>query len=199
MTSVIIVDKSGNAKSTQVSSASDLYKKCGFKSDTGFELAHTWTLTFNDTKYMLDVYGKTKGKAGSENKFEFPPPIDNVLFFGSCAVIGREESNDGNKYISLSVNEFNDIIEHLQGGYSDLDSEETEESDTTPTNMTKTKQGYVKDGFIASDDESIEEEVIKKVKPAKIVTKKPVKPKPKKKEEPVIAVYVEELTEDAYL
>lgn len=122
MTSVIIVDKTGNAKSTQVSSASELFKKCGYKSETGFALAHTWKLTFNDTEYMLDVYGKTKGKAGSENKYEFPPPIDNVLFFGSCAVIGREN----NKYISLSVNEFNDIMEHLQGGYSDLDSDEIE-------------------------------------------------------------------------
>lgn len=197
MTSVIIIDKSGNPKSVQVNSPSELCKKCGFKSEAGFNLAHTWSFTINDTEYKLDVYGKTggKGKAGTENKYEFPPPIDNVLFFGSCAVIGRE----CDKYISLSVNEFNDIMEHLQGGYSDIESEDSEESDES-TNLPKTKQGYVKDGFIASDEESseFEEEDPKPKAKKSIVAKKPVKPRLKKKEEPVMAVYVEELTEDPY-
>ena len=196
MTSVIIVDKTGTPKSTQVSSVDDLYKKCGFKVNSGFELAHTWTIVFNDVEYNLDVYGKTKGKAGSENKYEFPPPIDNVLFFGNVAVIGRE----GNKYISLSVNEFNDIMEHLQGGYEDMESEDSDDTEDT-NDLPKTKQGYVKDGFIASDDE--DDEPVKPVKKPKaesksIVSKKPVKPRLKKKEEPQMAVYVEELTEDPY-
>lgn len=194
MTSVIIVDKTGTPKSTQVSSVDDLYKKCGFKVNSGFELAHTWTLVFNDIEYKLDVYGKTKGKAGSENKYEFPPPIDNVLFFGNVAIIGRET----NKHMSLSVNEFNDIMEHLQGGYEDMESEDSDDTpDKMYDNLPKTRQGYVKDGFIASDDD--DEEPIKPVKKPKAESiKKPVKPRLKKKEEPQVAVYMEELTEDPY-
>jgi hypothetical protein len=232
MTTVIIVDKHGKPKSATISSAEELYKKCGFKTDKGFALAHTWTLVFNDVEYKLDVYGKTDGKAGSENKYEFPPPIDNTLFFGSCAVIGRADD----KYISISVSEFNDIMEHLQGGYSDLEEESDESEESDELNMPKTKEGYVKDGFIASDsnedeeeEEEEEEEIVVKPKrgraktggsSAKTVAKtggssaktggssaktgteekktKPSAKKKKEKEEPVYAVYVEELTEDPY-
>ena len=216
MTTVIIVDKHGKPKSATISSAEELYKKCGFKTEKGFALAHTWTLVLNDVEYKLDVYGKTDGKAGSENKYEFPPPIDNTLFFGSCALVGRAD----NKYISISVSEFNDIMEHLQGGYSDLEEESDESEESDELNMPKTKDGYVKDGFIASDsneeeeEDEEEEEIV--VKPrrgraktgdstAKTVPKKPkqkteghAKQKKKEKEEPVMAVYVEELTEDPY-
>jgi hypothetical protein len=232
MTSVIIVEKTGKAKSVQVSSADELYKKCGFKSIAGYELAHTWTVVFNDVEYKLDVYGKTKGKAGSENKYEFPPPIDNLLFFGNVAVIGRESD----KYISLSVDEFNDIMEHLQGGYEELESDDTDSTDGLTEGFAKTKEGYVKDGFIASSEDSESEDdkhVISKATKSEAtkseatkseatkseatkseatkseanakseggkskVVKKPVKPRLKKKEEPQVAVYVEELTEDPY-
>ena len=37
----------------------------------------------NNIKYYINVYGKTNGKASSENKYDFPPPIDNTLFFGN--------------------------------------------------------------------------------------------------------------------
>ena len=38
---------------------------------------HCWkTLT-----HEIHLYGKKKGKAGDENKYEFPPPVDNILFF----------------------------------------------------------------------------------------------------------------------
>ncbi len=246
MTTVIIVDKHGKPKSATISSAEELYKKCGFKTDKGFALAHTWTLVFNDVEYKLDVYGKTDGKAGSENKYEFPPPIDNTLFFGSCAVIGRADD----KYISISVSEFNDIMEHLQGGYSDLEEESDESEESDELNMPKTKEGYVKDGFIASDsneeEEEEEEEIVVKPKRGRAKTggssaktggssaktggsfaktggsfaktggssaktggssaktgteekkTKPSAKKKKEKEEPVYAVYVEELTEDPY-
>ncbi len=233
MTSVIIVEKTGKAKSVQVSSADELYKKCGFKSIAGYELAHTWTVVFNDVEYKLDVYGKTKGKAGSENKYEFPPPIDNLLFFGNVAVIGRANG----LYISLSVDEFNDIMEHLQGGYEELESDDTDDTDSRDEGFAKTKEGYVKDGFIASSEDSESEDekpVISKATKSEAtgkqaessrlgakseatkseatkskanakseggkskVVKKPVKPRLKKKEEPQVAVYVEELTEDPY-
>lgn len=190
MTSVIIVEKSGKPKCVQVVSADELCKKCGFKSNAGYNLVHTWTVVFNEVEYKLDVYGKTKGKAGSENKYEFPPPIDNTLFFGNVAVIARESG----KYISLDENEFNDIMEHLYGGYEDVgsDTESTDESVDLP----KTKEGYVKDDFIASSDD--DEEPVKPTKPSK-TSKKTIKPRQKKnKEEPQIAVYVEELTEDPY-
>ncbi len=148
MPSFIIVDKNGSVKCTnsKTLNLSELYKKCGFKSADGFSCAHTWNV--ND--YQIQVYGKTTGRAGSENKYEFPPPIDSVLFFGSCAVINMQDD----KIVDINTTEFNDIMDYLQGGYSDIDSEESEQTESDDLDIPKTKQGYAKDGFVVDDDES---------------------------------------------
>ena len=220
MPSFIIVEKTGSLKNAKTTDdTNELYKKCGFKTAEGFSIAHTWSVEFNDTEYKLEIYGKVTGRANTENKYEFPPPIDNVLFFGSCAAIlyVNERMTD------MGTQEFKDIMDHLYGGYSDIgDSEDEDEDEEDDTGLPKTKHGYVKDDFVVSSDaededdfseeEEEEEEIIesdeeiklKKKKPlAKKVEieKKPKKPKLKKKEpeEPLYIELTEELTEDAYL
>ena len=220
MPSFIIVEKTGSLKNAKTTDdTNELYKKCGFKTAEGFSIAHTWSVEFNDTEYKLEIYGKVTGRANTENKYEFPPPIDNVLFFGSCAAIlyVNERMTD------MGTQEFKDIMDHLYGGYSDIgDSEDEVEDEDDDTGLPKTKHGYVKDDFVVSSDaededdfseeEEEEEEIIesdeeiklKKKKPiAKKVEieKKPKKPKLKKKEpeEPLYIELTEELTEDAYL
>jgi|LauGreDrversion4_2_1035121.scaffolds.fasta_scaffold36205_2 hypothetical protein len=215
MPSFIIIEKTGSLKNAKTTDLVDLYKKCGFKTAEGFSLAHAWSVEFNDTEYKLEVYGKLNGRANTENKYEFPPPIDNVLFFGSCAAILYV--ND--KMTDMGSSEFNDIMEHLYGGYSDIgDSDEDDDEDEDDdTGLPKTKHGYVKDDFVVSSDaedddagSDEEEEIIesdeeikpKKKKPvAKKVAseKKPKKPKLKEPKEPVYIEMTEELTEDAYL
>jgi hypothetical protein len=218
MPSFIIVEKTGSLKNAKTTDTTDLYKKCGFKTLDDFSLAHTWSVEFNDTEYKLEIYGKITGRANTENKYEFPPPIDNVLFFGSCAAILYV--ND--KMTDMGTQEFKDIMDHLYGGYSDIgDSEDEDEDEEDDTGLPKTKHGYVKDDFVVSSDaeddddfseEEEEEEIVesdeeikpKKKKPAakKVETeKKPKKPKLKKKEpeEPLYIELTEELTEDAYL
>ena len=193
MPSFVIVEKNGTVKCTtsKTLNVSELYKKCGFKSNEGFNCAHTWSITFNEVEYKLQVYGKITGRAGSENKYEFPPPIDNVLFFGSCAVINTQNDN----IVDMNATEFKDIDPLLE----------------------KTKEGYVKDDFVVDDDEeddvdeSSSEEPVPKKKVAKsakakvIVKKAPVKPKPKVQppvEKPVIQEFLEcsdELMEEDYV
>lgn len=217
MPSIVIVEKSGSLKSLNTKNLSlpDLYKKCGFKTNEGFSKSHTWTIEVNDTEYKLSVYGKITGKANTENKFEFPPPIDSILFFGSCAAVLTVE----NVISDMTPEEFTDIIDNLQGGYSDIgseDSEDEEEEDEDELNLPKTKHGYVKDDFVVSsdaedddedDDEDDEEEedeqddveeVVEKPKQKeKKVVAKPKKPK--LREEPEApTVYCEELVEDPY-
>ena len=217
MPSFIIVEKTGSLKNAKTTDLVDLYKKCGFKTAEGFSLNHAWSVEFNDTEYKLEIYGKITGRANTENKYEFPPPIDNVLFFGSCAAILYV--ND--KMTDMGTQEFKDIMDHLYGGYSDIgDSEEEDEDEEDDTGLPKTKHGYVKDDFVVSSDaeddddfseeeeeeeivESDEEIKLKKKKPVakKVETeKKPKKPKLKKKEpeEPLYIELTEELTEDAY-
>ena len=216
--SVIIVEKNGTIRRTSLSSnalnVSELSKKCGFKSTEGFNCAHTWTIEFNSIEYKIQAFGKTKGKAGSENKYEFPPPIDNVLFFGSCAIVNMS----CDKIAEMTTNDFNDIMDYLQGGYSDVDNSDEDEDDEfeDETNLPKTKEGYVKDDFIVDDDDdasSSSEEPVKKkpkvVKSAKadksvkvdkpqIIKKKPVKPEPVEQPATVFQC-LDELVEEEYV
>jgi len=229
MPSLILVDKSGKLKSIKTDGLdlAALCKKCGFKSIDGFALAHTWSVAFNEIEYKLCLYGKTAGRANSENKYEFPPPMDNTLFFGSCVVLNIENGI----VADLSVKDFEDIMEHLYGGFEDVDSEddEIESSDDEVVGLPKTKDGYVKDDFVVdSDDEDegddddseedvesdeSEEEIVKPKAKGKVLaqaqaqaqaptkTKPAQKPKATKKEkpEPILVECSDELTEEEYL
>ena len=216
MPSFIIIEKTGSLKNAKTTDLVDLYKKCGFKTAEGFSLNHAWSVEFNDTEYKMEIYGKVTGRANTENKYEFPPPIDNVLFFGSCAAVLYVN----NKMTDMGSQEFKDIIDHLYGGYSDIgDEEEEEEEDEDDIGLPKTKHGYVKDDFVVSSDaeddddngsDEEEEDLVeseeeikpkkKKLPVKKVATdKKPKKPKLKEPKEPVYVEMTEELTEDAYL
>jgi hypothetical protein len=223
MPSLILVDKSGKLKSIKTDGLDleALCKKCGFKSIDGFALAHTWSVAFNEIEYKLCLYGKTAGRANSENKYEFPPPMDNTLFFGSCVVLNIENGI----VADLSVKDFEDIMEHLYGGFEDVDSEdeEIESSDDEVVGLPKTKDGYVKDDFVVdSDDEDegddddseedvesdeSEEEIVKPKAKGKVLAQAQAKTKPiqkpkaakKEKPEPILVECSDELTEEEYL
>jgi hypothetical protein len=123
----------------------------------------------------------------------------------------------------LSVKDFEDIMEHLYGGFEDVDSEdeEIESSDDEVVGLPKTKDGYVKDDFVVDSDDDgsggdddddseedvesddSEEEIVKPKAKGKAPAKtKPVqKPKAAKKEkpEPILVECSDELTEEEYL
>jgi hypothetical protein len=218
MPSLILIEKTGKLKSIKMDGLDipNLCKKCGFKSIEGFALAHTWTVAFNEIEYKLCLYGKTEGRANSENKYEFPPPMDNTLFFGSCVVLNMEN----NEVSDISVKEFEDMMEHLYGGFEDVNSETTESEEET--DLPKTKDGYVKDGFIVDsdegsegddnddddaeeeeeddDEEDTEEEVVVKPKRAILPKVSPRKKAVKKeKAAPVLIDCSDELEEEEYL
>ena len=158
MTSFLIVQKDGNIKETTVKNMKEdeLYKKAGFRSAEGFKLHASWTVdNINNKTYSIQVYGKTDGKANQENKYEFPPPIDNTLFFGNCLIINKK----GEQMDNLTSSEWNAIYENLYGGFEDINSgDESESDDDVDADVPKTKSGYVKDGFIVDDDEDDEDE-----------------------------------------
>jgi hypothetical protein len=91
---ILIIDKSGNVKEQSVKLANDdeIYKKAGFKNAEGFKCHATWGYKTDSITYSVSMYGKTNGRAGDENKYDFPPPVDKELFFGQCAVVGLDAS-----------------------------------------------------------------------------------------------------------
>lgn len=176
---IIIVDKGGSLKSlaVKVYNVEELYKKCGFKKSDGFNLQVEWPVKLDGQRFLIQMYGKLDGKSNMENKYDFPPPVDKNLYFGSCALVGmiRDDSNN-RSHINLTIELWNKIYEKLFGGFEDLsstckeDEEEEDELENIPNNMKTKKGGYLKDGFVvdsdteednycSDDDESTEETI----------------------------------------
>jgi hypothetical protein len=164
---ILVIDKTGAIKETNIKEykEADLYKKANFKSAEGFALQTVWTglstSSSEDKKTVsVAVYGKKAGKAGQENKYEFPPPIDSVLFFGGCVLVAKSESEVEGSIIDLRVSSWNKIYDTLMGGFEDLDlgDEEEEEEENEDDHEVQDpnligKNGYMKDGFVVEDDD----------------------------------------------
>jgi hypothetical protein len=154
MTKIIIVEKPGTLKEVDVKlkDTSELYKKAGFKTAEGFTLQTHWTSTSKKCSYDVSLYAKTTGRAGQENKYDFPPPVDDRLFFGCCALVAKNSETD--EMVDLTKEHWNQCYEHLFGGFEDLGDEDSEMSeDDVDDDVSRTKEGYVKDGFIVDDSE----------------------------------------------
>jgi hypothetical protein len=180
---ILVIDRMGSVKelSSKTYEEDKLYKKAGFKTATDFQMHHVFPVDMGSRTYRIRLYGKTKGKAGQENKYDFPPPVDNVLFFGSCLLVNVDADDCATH---LSGVEWKQIYDKLFGGFEDLDSfgnegdEDEDVSEEAGEDESLTKEGYVKDDFIVDDDEGSggdggdevseeEEESMEEVKPTK--------------------------------
>ena len=154
---ILIVEKNGDIKEQKVNNINEteLYKKVGLKTSNGFTKQTEWNINkLNGKSYNIRLYGKIEGRANYENKYEFPPPVDERLFFGNCVLINK---NKNDEYTNITKTEWNTVYDHLYGGFDDLDHEETSEDDLDD-DVPRTKSGYVKDGFIVDEDEDEDED-----------------------------------------
>ena len=135
----LIVARMGSIAPTELVGELDFYKSCGFRNPEGFNLRATWTVN----EMTVRLFAKNKGKSQTENKYEFPPPVDAALYFGRCLLVGE----------ALTVVKWNEMYASLMGGVVELKTET--ESDEESAEVTK--EGYEKDGFVVSDSELEEE------------------------------------------
>ena len=162
---IIIIDKGASLKTLTVKDykVEELYKKCGFKKADGFNLQVEWPVKLDGQRFLIQMYGKLDGKANMENKYDFPPPVDKILYFGSCVLVGALRDDDNARsHINLSIELWNKIYEKLFGGFEDLaltckeDENEIDELDNIPKHK-KTKDGYLKDGFVVDSSDTDEQ------------------------------------------
>ena len=159
---IIIVEKSGDLKLLNVKDykEDELFKKCGFKKADGFVKQVDWPVKIDGKRYNISMYGKLDGKANTENKYDFPPPVDTKLFFGACVLVGSvKDSNNEKKLCNMTLDLWNKIYEKLFGGFENLaltvveDDEEEDELAGIPASKKTKKGGYLKDGFVVDTDE----------------------------------------------
>ena len=163
---LLIIDKSGTPKVLSVKDykEDELYKKCGFKKPDGLEKRHTWAIRLDKVNYRIALFAKDDGKSNMENKYEFPPPVDTVLYFGSCAVI-VDQRNAAGAYVptNLTLGLWDKMYEKMFGGFETLattckeDEDEPDELESVLKSK-KTMNGYLKDGFVVDSDNEDEEE-----------------------------------------
>jgi hypothetical protein len=191
MPNILIVEKSGVIKEVTIKTFSqeELYKKAGFKTGNDFKMVHSWTIEIQKTSVTITLYGKSVGRAGQENKYEFPPPVDTILFFGSCILVSNV-SSDNKTCGNLSIDQWEEIYETLYGGFEEIgDESETEEEDELDSDIPHLKDGFItydEDEEFESDEdedyESDEDEISTIKKKVKIVkNKKKTSSNPKKK------------------
>jgi len=170
----VIVERGGTLKASTYNvekGTDELYKKCGFKKPDGFGKQTDWVVRVDDQRIIVTLYAKMDGKANTENKYDFPPPVDTKLFFGNCALIASRRATNADPAVPVALTPltWQKCYDFLFGGFEDIrdENDETEggseseadedELDFVPKSR-KTKNGYLKDGFVVDDDADEEEE-----------------------------------------
>ena len=161
MVKLIIVDKGGNLKCSEVKNFNieTLYKKCNLRKKDNFNKKTTWKM---DNNYFVSLFAKDKGRATSENKYDLPPPVDKELYFGSMLLVKHCYNDLTNETAEdFDLEEWNKLYEKLFGGFEELgDDDSYSEEEDIPSHL-QTKQGYSKeDGFVVSDGDEEDEEYI---------------------------------------
>ena len=161
---IILVEKTGELKTLSIKDykEDELFKKCGFKKADDFSKHIDWSAKIDGQKYIISLYGKSEGKANMENKYDFPPPVDNKLYFGCCALVAQISDDLNKKSLSnLSLDLWNKIYDKLFGGFEDLtivkandDDDLEDELDVVPKSKKTKSGGYLKDGFVVDDDDN---------------------------------------------
>ena len=156
MTSFVQIDKTGTIKeiTKKKLTKETLYKFSGFKKPDGFEKRTTWNVAVEGNQHIIELWARDFGKAGTENKYDFPPPCDTSLYFGTCSLI-KVSKDDNDEIKDFAGDTWLKIYEKLFGGFEDLGGEDSEESEDELESISseyKTKNGYLKDGFVVDSD-----------------------------------------------
>lgn len=156
MTSVIVINKGGEIKETKIKNIDreNLYKKAGFKSSENFLKQTSWNVSIDKNNYCIELWAREHGKANTENKYDFPPPIDTKLFFGSCILLNCDPISK--KINNLTADIWKSIYNKLFDGFDDINDNDSIPSEDELENIPqiyKSKDGYLKDGFIVDDED----------------------------------------------
>ena len=165
MVKVVVIDKNSNKKSTVLNyEQAEFYKKCNYRNNNNFDVRHTWEFKDNGETYYISVFAKDKGRANSENKYDLPPPIDSILYYGTLLLVKTFNKNnfENDNLDNLSLEEWEKCYEKLFGGFESLGEDDSEEPDELDdiSDSEKTKEGYHKDGFVVDDDDEDDEDYI---------------------------------------
>ena len=83
--------------------------------------------SYNCKSTTLFLFGYTKGKAGTENKHELPPPHDSTLVFGDIVLIASKDENSFTNPITFKIEDYEIFYSRAFGGFDDLDEDDDDD------------------------------------------------------------------------
>lgn len=117
-------------------------------------ISHLNSWIYNQYEYKL--FGSDTGNAGSENKYELPPPVDSNLYFNNLYFIKKNVDKD-DVFYDLTIEDYNNFYDTQFDGFIDIldnDDEITEEL----SEHTSDKDFIDDDDLEVSSDEYEEDE-----------------------------------------
>ena len=141
---IITINKLGEL-TEHTKNTTELYKLCNYRNNTNFELLCSW----NDE---YELYGKKVGRSGNENMYEFPPPIDKELYFGTLCIVKKNDTNE-----LFNIKEWKIFYNVQYGGFENLTTDDNSidqvSSDEEYTNEKNNKNS----SFVESKELLVEE------------------------------------------
>jgi hypothetical protein len=119
---------------------------------------HTWDYA----KMKLELWGYKEGRQGTENKHEFPPPIDSSTLFGDAVMVATMEGGDPTNITTAQYTKFYTQI--FQGFDSQDEDDDSSEADEEADEESVVDEVIEEEEEIEEVEEEVEEE--EEVKPA---------------------------------
>jgi hypothetical protein len=188
----ILVKKNGTLKQVRYLHSDEMfhanYVTLSETSETysdAFRRHAVWKSSAKYNNGTVELWARAVGRAGQENTYEFPPPVDEILFFGNCLLVWVAASGSGSESsssnVSFTLDVWKKIYAKLFGGFHDLDKtadadeKEYDELEDVPSKH-KTNEGYLKDGFIVEDQPKQKQQSLAQKRRLPSVAKSVVKP-----------------------
>ena len=127
MSSVLILTQKAEVKAAKLPSTNVTFKDIQkyFKKKSEPEVLGTYTYR----TLVLYLIGYTSGKAGSENKHEFPPPHDTILAFGDIMLVVSKDEHSFANPVAFKPEDYELFYSKAFGGFDDLDSDEEDDEE----------------------------------------------------------------------
>jgi DNA-directed RNA polymerase subunit M/transcription elongation factor TFIIS len=127
----------------------------------------------------LTLIGYKEGRAGTENKHELPPPLDDQIFFGDIVLIASKIDKDWTSPVPFTLDQYEKFYSKQFGGFDEIDSEDSNTEDEEVIEPEKEEEEVVEEEEDEEDEE--EEEVEEEYEEAEnVVVKRPAKKKAQK-------------------
>ena len=109
---------------------------------------------FQWNEKTISIYASSNGKAGNENQYDLPPPIDSQLYFGNVLALCHEDS----KLTKLTHADFNQFYDDAMGGFESLGDEDSYSEEEEPDSDDSIHEFIVKDSEIEEESEEDSED-----------------------------------------